>query len=274
MQSKVILGDSLEKMKDISDESINMVFTSPPYAERRKGLYDGMSEDKYVEWFLPFAYEIKRILSPTGSFFLNIKPHTVDGKRSLYVLDLVSSLVRQVGFNFIEEYCWTKNPFPGALHGRFKNAFEPVYHFSTGEAKDLVFNPLACGTPIKQATYERTKRKASTRPVNGSGMTGWSSNSYATLTHSRPSNVIEANNVSNQFGKKKNHPATFPEKLVDFFVKGFSNEGDIILDPFAGSGTTGIVAAKNRRRYYLIDSKPQFVQLIHSRLSGTQINLL
>lgn len=86
MLNDILLGDCFELMKNIPDNTIDMVFTSPPYAERRKTTYGGIPENDYVDWFLPIGAEIKRILKPTGSFFLNIKPHSNKGERSLYVI--------------------------------------------------------------------------------------------------------------------------------------------------------------------------------------------
>jgi len=253
-------------LAQLPDESIDLVITSPPYAERRKATYGGIDEAEYVEWFLPIASEIKRVLKPAGSFFLNIKPHTVGGERSLYVFDLVLAIRRQVGMRLVDEFCWTKNAFPGKLDGRFKNGFEPVYHFAKSNPGQLTFNPLACGTPIKEESVARAYRKQCGRPKNGSGMTGMNTTNIRHLKMSRPSNVIHANNVSNQFSGKQHHPATYPEELVSFFVKSFSNEGDTVLDPFAGSGTTGIVAKKLGRRYILVEQHKPYFDLIQERL--------
>lgn len=263
---KIILGDCLEKLKEVSDNSVDVIFTSPPYADRRKNTYGGLPEDKYVEWFLPISQELMRVLKPTGSFFLNIKPHTNKGERSLYVFDLILSLKREIGFKFVDEFCWTKNAFPGKLNGRFKNGFEPIYHFTKSDPKDITFNPLACGTPIKESSIARTYRKQCGAPKNGSGMTGMNTTNIRHLTTSRPSNVININNVSNQFTDKQHHPATFPEALADFFIKSFSNEGDVILDPFAGSGTTGISAKELNRGYILIEKEEEYFNLINSRI--------
>jgi DNA modification methylase len=262
----IYLGDCLDVMSNLESDSVDMVFTSPPYAERRKSTYGGVPEDKYVEWFLPISKEIKRILKPSGSFFLNIKPHTDKGERSLYVFDLVLSLKREIGFSFIDELCWAKNAFPGALKGRFKNGFEPIYHFSKN-GSDITFNPLACGTPIKEESIARAYRKQSGAPKNGSGMTGMNTTNIRHLELARPSNVIHVNNVSNQFSDKQKHPATFAEGLVEFFVKSYTNEGDTVLDPFGGSGTTGIVSKNLNRNYILIEKEQEYYDLIKSRLS-------
>ena len=265
--NNIIHGYSENILKAIPDKTVDMVFTSPPYADRRKNTYGGITTDNYIEWFTPIATEIKRVLKPTGSFFLNIKPHTHKGERALYVFDLILHLKRNIGFWYVEEYCWTKNPFPGSLKGRFKNAFEPVYHFTIGNPNKITFNPLACGTPIKEESIARTYRKQCGTPKNGSGMTGMNTTNIRNLELARPSNVINVNNVSNQFTLKSEHSATFPEGLVEFFVKSFTNTGDVVIDPFAGSGTVGVVCIDTNRKYILIDKEDKNVELIQKRIA-------
>lgn len=266
-KNKVICGDSKDILKEFPDSSVDLYITSPPYAERRKNCYDSIHEDKYVEWFSPFAKEIKRTLKPTGSFFLNIKPHTNKGERSLYVFDLVQHLKRDLGFLFVDEFCWIKNPFPGNYNGRFKNGFEPVYHFTKSQPSKIKHNPLACGTPIKEESIKRANRKQCGAPKNNSGMWGMRTNNIKNLKLSRPSNVVVAHNVSNQFNLKQHHPATFPEKLVEFFIKSFTNENDVVVDPFAGSGTIGVVCKNLNRDYILIDNKKDYCELSERRIN-------
>lgn len=253
-------------MKDIPDGSVDIVFTSPPYAERRKTTYGGIPANDYVDWFLPLGIEIKRILRPNGSFFLNIKPHTYKGERDLYTFDLVCQLKRTVGFMFVEEYCWTKNAFPGSLKGRFKNAFEPIYHFTKNSPNKITFNPVACGTPMKEESIARTYRKQCGAPKNGSGMTGMNTTNIRNLVFARPSNVVNVNNVSNQFSDKRLHPATFPEGLVEFFVKSFTNNGDTVLDPFMGSGTTGMVCKNLNRNFIGIELDSEYFKIAEKRI--------
>lgn len=199
---------------------------------------------------------------------MNIKPHTVDGERSLYVFKLVMALKEVAGFLFVDEFCWTKNPFPGMLKGRFKNAFEPVYHFTKSKPEKITFNPVACGTKIKAESIARTYRKQCGAPANGSAMTGMNTTNIRNLKLARPSNVVHANNVSNQFMGKQHHPATFPVELADFFIKSFSNAGDLILDPFAGSGTVGVSCKKLNRNCILIDKESKYCALVERRLSN------
>jgi len=267
MNNTVILGYSEKELKKIKSNSIDLIITSPPYADRRKKTYGGIAVVNYIEWFKPIAIEIKRILKPTGSFFLNIKPHTTKGERELYVFELVLFLKKELGFMFIEEYCWTKNGFPGKLNGRFKNAFEPVYHFTKSSPSLIKFNPLACGHPVKKESLARANRKRSSAPANGSGMTAFNTDNHKKLKIARPSNVINVNNVSNQFTLKSKHSATFPVGLVDFFIKSFSDPGDLILDPFAGSGTVGLSCIDSGRKYILIDKVSENVDLINTRIN-------
>lgn len=261
-------GDCLKEMQaNIEIDSIDMVFTSPPYTNRRKNLYDSIYEENYIEWFLHIAEEIKRVLRPTGSFFLNVKPHTNKGERSLYVNKLVVALKEITKFKFIDEFAWIKNPYPGGYKGRLKNGWESIFHFSKNMPSNIKFNPLACGNSIKQASLQRALRKYCGKPKNKSNMGSIkSTNKYLNSKLGRPSNVIYANNVSNQYMLKKEHPATFPIKLVDFFVKTFSDEGDIILDPFMGSGTVGVSCLLNNRKFIGIDTNEEYCNLAERRI--------
>ncbi len=269
----IIHGDNLIEMKKLADDSVDLIITSPPYAEQRKDTYGGIPEDKYIEWFLPRALEMKRILKPTGSFFLNIKPHCEDGERSLYVFKLVIALKEVAGFNFVEEYSWVKNSFPGKFRGRFKNAFEPVYHFTKGDIKKITFNPAACATEVKPESLERSYRAMHGVSKNGSGMKG-NGIKHQGLELALPDNVIRVNNVSNQWMNKQFHSATFPVGLCDFFIKSFTNKGQLVLDPFGGSGTTAVSSIENGRDYIIIEKQPENIPLIKTRISNTQHPLL
>jgi DNA modification methylase len=268
----IIHGYSEIELNNLPDNGVDLIITSPPYADRRKNTYGGIAEDKYLEWFKPIAIEMKRVLKPTGSFFLNIKPHTNKGERSLYVFELVIMLKLELGFLFVEEYCWTKNAFPTGTHGRFKNGFEPVYHFTKGKVKDITFNALACGTPLTDVSKARSFRKNCKTSTNGSGMI-INRDNLKNLELARPSNVIHANNVTNQFTSKMEHSAVFPEKLVEFFIKSFSNENDIVLDLFAGSGTVGVVCEELSRKYILIDKEESNIKLIEKRINEKRKSL-
>jgi site-specific DNA-methyltransferase (adenine-specific) len=269
METDIIYNcDCLEGLSKLPDNSIDMVFTSPPYADRRKSTYGGEGPDGYIEWFLPISSEIKRVLKDTGSFFLNIKPHTINGERSLYVFELVMELRNTTGFMFVDELCWTKNAFPGSYRGRLKNGFEPVYHFTKATPSNITFNPTVCGAPIKQESIERSYRKQCGEPESGSGMTGMNTTNIRHLKMGRASNVVNVNNVVNQFSKNKGHPATFPIKLVDFFIETYSDVGQVILDPFMGSGTTAVSAIGLHRKYIGFEMMKEYHDISMSWIDG------
>lgn len=266
----ILEGDNLIEMKKLADNSVDLIITSPPYAEQRNHTYGGVPADRYIDWFLPRAWEMKRVLKPTGSLFLNIKSHVEDGERHLYVMELVIAMKRYLGFRFIDDFAWTKNGFPGKFRGRFKNGWEPVYHFTKENASKIKFHPEACATPI----IEQPRRKEEFFvPDNGSGFTH-KRHKFNDLETALPSNVLAIKNISNQFTSKKLHSATFPVALCDFFIKSFSDRGDTILDPFGGSGTTAVSAIENAREYIIIEKESENIKIIKQRISNTQYPIL
>ena len=258
----IIHGYAEEELKKLPDNSVDLVITSPPYADRRKNTYGGISEDKYVEWFKPIAIEVKRVLKPTGSFFLNIKPHTNKGERSLYVFDLVLMLKRELGFRFTDEFTWTKLGVPGKFKGRFKNAFEPVYHFTL--QTEYTHNPYAVAKKAKEVSLKRYKRKACGESKNGSGFAGMRKEITSDLA--LPSNHLHIPQKSNQYTIQKNHSAVFPVELSTFFIKAFSNEGDVVLDIFGGSGTVAISCIDTNREFIIIEKEIEYIELIEKRV--------
>ena len=154
-----------------------------------------------------------------------------------------------------------------------KNGFEPVYHFTKENPNQITFNALACGTTVSEETKSRAFRKNCKTPTNGSGMVVDRDN-FKDIEFVRPSNVINANNVTNQFTSKMEHSAVFPEKLVEFFVKTFTNENDIVLDPFGGSGTVGIVCKNQKRNFIIMEKKQEYFELATNRINEYKPNLL
>lgn len=261
-------GDCLEVMAQIADESVDLIVTSPPYADRRKSTYGGIHADNYVDWFLPIAKEYMRILKPTGSLFINIKPHCDKGERVLYVYELVITLKRELGFRFTDEFTWTKNGVPGKFKGRFKNAFEPVYHFT--KTADYTFNPYEVATEIKEESLKRAQRKACGETTNGSGFAGMrEGSSLSTAKLALPSNHIHMPQKSNQHTVQSKHPAVYHMELPTFFIKAFSNPGDVVLDNFLGSGTTAVAAINTKRDFIGIEREQDYVDIANRRILDT-----
>lgn len=241
---RLFLGeDCLEVMKRLPEGSVNLIVTSPPYADARKHTYGGIHPDRYVEWFLPRAQEMKRVLSPDGSFVLNIKERCEKGERHLYVLELILALKREVGLRWVEEYIWHKTTaFPGKWKNRFRDAWERLLHFS--REKDFKMRQEAVRVPIGDWQERRMKslgkndfsrHNSATNPKAGRKIVAWKDKELVL-----PTNVLRFSPVAHNTG----HSAVFPELLPEFFIKLFTDEGDVVLDPFLGSGTTFRVAKR------------------------------
>jgi site-specific DNA-methyltransferase (adenine-specific)/site-specific DNA-methyltransferase (cytosine-N4-specific) len=258
-------GDAATILPGFDADSFDLVMTSPPYANKRKNTYGGISADKYMEWFLPIAAELKRVLKPRGSFILNIKEGCEDGCRQRYVYELVLALCDQ-GWRWVDDIPWHKtNCFPGWWENRFRDAWEHCYHF-TKQKKFCMFQD-AVRVPAKESTKLRASRlseKDMTRQESkvGSGF-GRNRSNWVGRDMVYPSNVLYgATECSNQ-----GHSAAFPVWLPEFFVKLFTQRGDVVLDPFMGSGSTALAAWQNGRHYVGIEKLAEYVELARDRLT-------
>jgi site-specific DNA-methyltransferase (adenine-specific) len=246
-KSKIFLyqADCQEALKKIPNESVDLIVTSPPYADQRKNVYGGVHPDDYVEWFLPIADALYHVLKPSGSFVLNIKERVVDGERHTYVMELIIEMRKQ-GWRFTEEYIWHKrNCYPGKWPNRFRDAWERCLHFT--KEKQFAMYQDKVMVPMGDWNKSRLKNLSATDKVRdesrvGSGF-GKKIDNWLGRTLAYPTNVLHlATECANRA-----HAAAFPESLPEWFIKLFSKEGDVVLDPFSGSCTTLRVAnALNR----------------------------
>ena len=155
-KAQILHGDCLDALTDMPAESVDLIVTSPPYADARQRTYGGVKPEDYVDWFSPRAAQMQRVLKPTGSFVLNIKEKASDGERHTYVLDLILHLKREIGFRWVEEYIWHKTTAaPGKWKYRFRDAWERVLHFAKG--RDVKMNQDAVMVPTGDWTKARLK---------------------------------------------------------------------------------------------------------------------
>ncbi len=259
-ETRVLLGDCREKLKEIDDNSIDLVITSPPYADSRANTYGGVNPDHYVEWFLPIAEQIRRVLKPSGTFILNIKEKAVNGERHTYVIELILAL-RQQGWLWTEEFIWhKKNSYPGKWPNRFRDAWERLLQFN----KSRKFNMYqeAVMVPMGEWAKSRLRKLSETDRIRdaskvGSGF-GKNISNWIERSMAYPDNVLHlATECSN-----KDHSAVFPEELPEWFIKLFTVENDWVLDPFMGSGTTLRVARRMNRNAIGIDIQPAYVERV------------
>lgn len=258
-------GDCSTELSKLSDNSVDLIVTSPPYALQRNKTYGGVKEEDYVDWFLNISKELKRVLKSTGTFILNVKENVVNGERSTYVIELILALRKQ-GWLWTEEWCWYKtNSVPGKWPNRFRDSWERILQFN----KDKKFNmyqdevkiPIGnwAKTRLKNLGKNDTKRYEMT---TGSGF-GRKMENWIGKDSVYPSNVLRFPTVCNNTG----HSAPFPKKLPEFFIKLFSKKEDLILDPFVGSGTTVFVAQYLGRNSIGIDLDVECIDKIKKEIN-------
>lgn len=268
----IYLGDSKEKLKLLSDNSVDLIVTSPPYADQRKSTYGGIYPDKYVDWFLPISEQLLRVLKPTGTFILNIKEKVVDGERSTYVMELILAMRKQ-GWFWTEEFIWhKKNSYPGKWPNRFRDSWERLLQFN----KDKRFNMYQeeVMVPMGDWAKNRLRNLSETDKVRdnskvGSGF-GKNISNWLDRDKAYPTNVLYLATECNN----KNHSAAFPEELPEWFIKLFTKENDTVLDPFMGSGTTLIVANRMKRNSVGIDIIPEYCEMVKKQLQPVELYLL
>ncbi len=270
-KTKVIQGDSAEALKSLEQDSVDLIITSPPYADRRKQTYGGVKPEDYVDWFLSISAELLRVLKPTGTFILNIKENVENGERSTYVLELILALRKQ-GWLWTEEFVWhKKNSFPGKWSNRFRDSWERCLQFN----KERKFNMYqdAVRVPVGDWAKSRLKNLSETDKIrdnarNGSGF-GKNVSNWLQRETVYPTNVLHLATECNN----KNHSAAFPKELPEWFIKLFTQEGDTVLDPFAGSGTT-LKAAKNLGRNAIgIEIVCEYAEMIETELEERELSL-
>lgn len=270
--NKIIHGDCEQVLKGFPDNSIDLIFTSPPYADQRKTTYGGVKPAEYVDWFLPKAEQFLRVLKPTGTFILNIKERVVNGERHTYVIELILRM-REQGWLWTEEFMWhKKNSYPGRWPNRFRDSWERLLQFN----KRRKFNMYqeAVMVPVGDWAQGRLRNLSETDKIRdeskvGSGF-GKNISKWVGRDKVYPTNVIHmATECSN-----RRHSAVFPVGLPTWFIKLFTDGSSIVLDPFIGSGTTAMAAKQLGRKYVGIDINEEYCQIARQRLMQIQPRLL
>lgn len=271
IESKLIHGDCAEELKKIDANSIDLIVTSPPYADQRKKTYGGIHPDRYVEWFLPISNELLRVLKPTGTFILNIKERVFDGERHTYVIDLILGM-RNQGWLWTEEFVWhKKNSYPGKWPNRFRDAWERLIQFNKDKKfkmfQESVMVPMGDWAKARLNNLSETDKIRDESKV-GSGF-GKNVSNWLNRDKVYPTNVLHMATECNN----KNHSAAFPESLPEWFIKLFTEEGDWVLDPFMGSGTTVKVAQRMLRNSIGIEINDEYHKMVAKNIKNSQLYL-
>ena len=287
----LLCGDCLQEMKNIPDNSVDLVFTSPPYSDIKKhhqseiddNYVHGVDENQYPDWICNVSKEICRVLKPSGSFVLNLNSYYIRGtygKRSLYVFKSLIKIAEQSGLTFAQDLIYVKLcPIPCTLatkYFRFRDATEYLFWFvkDTRKTKIRIERIL---WKISKSSLESITRKAkcfkNNRMLNPSGHSTNYQHAYETMLEKdgvTPMNYVVLSNAQPMDIKLQNifkefnisHPARFPIVLPEYFIHALTDENDVVLDPFVGSGTTLLAADKLNRRWIGIDISEKYCTVI------------
>lgn len=287
---RAYVADSLSFMAGLPDESINLIMTSPPYAIITEKEYGNVCQAEYIDWFLQFAREFKRILKPDGSLVVEIGGAWEKGRptRSLYQFELLIALCRQLQFFLAQEFFWynyakppMRSEWVAIKRVRVKDAVNCIWWLAKTP------EPKANNLQVLNEYSEDMKRKLkywgemrssssghSLSPPSGHANKGF----YQDKGGAIPDNlIIDAHSISKshylsrcrELGIRP-HPARYPEKVPDFFVRFLTAKGDLVLDPFAGSNTTGAVCEKLRRRWLAIEKEVRYLEASRFRFEPGQ----
>jgi len=283
--NKTYFGDCMEVVKNIPDDYVDLIVTSPPYADTLS--YGNevpiFHPDNYPRWFLTLAEEAARFLKPTGSFILNINDKIIGGKRSIYVYELLCLIEKETGLSLHDRYIWSqKSGIPTGGPRRLNDKIEYIFHFCRKKKKargegytmkneDFKSNIDEIREPYAEISKKRYKSqvydndtvatngiveelKGKMRDVNPKGKI--------------PKTVFEFNNCGALRGKPQNkHPAPFHHDLPRYFIKWLTDKGDVVLDPFMGSGTTAAVCDNMERNWIGIELNDSYQPLIEESIN-------
>jgi site-specific DNA-methyltransferase (cytosine-N4-specific) len=265
-------GDAIELMGALDDESVQAIITSPPFALKRKKQYGNPTEDKYIDWFLKFVPEFRRILKKDGSLVIDIGGAWMPGSptRSIYQFELLIALVRDEGFFLAEEFYWfNRAKLPGPVQwvnierSRVKDAVNPIWWLGKTEKPKAdnrrVLKPYS---PRMEELFRRGYNKGR-RPSGHKVGDKFGVNNGGAI----PPNLIEVSNTRSRDSYQEwcreqglpIHPARFPREIPEFFIEFLSDEKDLVLDPFGGSNVTGAVAEQLRRRWITFELNEDYL---------------
>lgn len=266
---KIEHGDARSVLTNYPDGFFNLIVTSPPYADARKNHYDSISPEQFPDFMVSFHEQLWRVLDDRGSFILNIKDKVVNGVRNRYVWKTIMAL-SDLGWQCIDDYVWIKpNAMPGYWPNRLRDEWEYCFHL-TKSAKFAMYQDA-----VKRPTGDWAEKRLA--KLNGKSADRHNSENNSGFGRDLrkwvgKDMVLPGNTVSVPLvGKNMGHPAVFPTGLPEFFIKLFTRENDTVLDPFAGSGSTGLAALQLNRNVTLIDTKDEYIQIIKDRLREQQM---
>jgi DNA modification methylase len=276
---KILKGDCFELIKDIEDNSIDLIVTSPPYADIvNYGKEVSIKKpSEYVDWILPLFKEIHRVLKPSGSFILNINDNCKNGYRNTFIYEMIYRNTQETKLKLYDTYVWHKmNGIPNGSNKRFRNMTEFIFHF-VKDRKHLKWYMDRVMEEPAQATSERAKYQWTVKNhgdiIDGERIKTKSIDYSSQLTNGiRPDNVFRFHTAGLARDNHIKHPAPYHRQLPEYFIKFLTDEGDVVLDPFSGIGTTGLPCLETGRKYIGMELNDKYADFSIQRLSGVNKN--
>jgi site-specific DNA-methyltransferase (adenine-specific) len=290
----ILEGDCFELIKDLPDNSVDLVITSPPYADIVNYGKDISIKkpQEYCDWLLPLFNEIQRVLKPSGSFILNINDNCSNGLRNPFIYELIYRSQKETKLKFYDTYIWHKmNGIPNGSNKRFRNNTEFIFHF-VKDQKQLKFY---MDRVLKEPTESYVKRLETPtndfgKVVDGvrvrktvkikylTGSTNKTKEGYILPNNKRelpnlvrPDNVFRFATAGAARDNHIKHPAPFNKQLPQYFINLLTDEGDVVLDIFAGIGTTGLPCKDMDREFIGMELNPKYCEFGNKRINGKEL---
>ena len=255
-ENSVILGDACEKLSLLGDETVDLVVTSPPYDNLRK--YNGIGDTWNHEKFKCIANHLCRVLKPGGVIVWVVNDRTENGTKTGTAFRQVLYF-QEIGLNINDTMIWRKtNPMPQVKQPRYSACFEYMFILSKGLPK--TFNPIMRECKLGGKLYDSTAK-------NMDGESGRHKLTYNVNKEMVDYNVWDIAVAQN----KTNHPAVFPYEIPYRHIKSWTNEGDVVLDPFMGSGTTALAAKDLNRKYIGIELSEAYYYMCKQRIKEHEL---
>ena len=290
----ILEGDCFELIKEQADNSVDLIITSPPYADIvNYGKNISIKKpNEYVNWILPLFNEIYRVLKPSGSFILNINDNCSNGLRNPFIYELIHRSQKETKLKFYDTYIWHKrNGIPNGSKKRFRNTTEFIFHFVKDQKKlkfymDRVLQQPTqtyvkrLETPVndfgKVVDGERVRKPKMVRYLTGS--TNKTKDGYELPQTKRelpdvvrPDNVVRFSTAGAARDNSIKHPAPYHKQLSSYYINFLTDEGDLVIDVFAGIGTTGLSCKELNREFIGYELNPKYVEFGNKRIGGEEL---
>jgi DNA modification methylase len=290
-------GDCFELIKTLPDDSVDLIVTSPPYADIvNYGKNISIKKpNEYCDWLLPLFNDIYRVLKPSGSFILNINDNCSNGLRNPFIYELIYRSQKETKLKFYDTYIWHKrNGIPNGSPKRFRNTTEFIFHF-VKDQKHLKFYMDRVLEEPNIETKGRYSRNGLTTPQGAikdgertrkvrkikylTGSTNKTKDGFElpmndrVLPHKvRPDNVFRFSTAGAARDNTIKHPAPFHKELPTYFINLLTDKDDVVLDVFAGIGTTGLACKELNREFIGYELNPKYVEFGNKRINGEQLD--